>query len=272
MQKSVFCKKIDITCWIWTVIKMTVFNVIQRAINPPHHQILRIDREVMIDDIIMHETWCHLCTKTQEKDVVGIVTFDLIGLLPTNHIIAHITIAYRSFWGNVQCEKFINSQTTKNIWNFIVIKSNLQEIPNFGNCPGDFRLQTGDWEKRFKIRSLPDYSGELTALHFCLPVFTEIIVAKPEVNILFLEVTFYWAAHESNTQSRNTFGYVEKDKMADKTPRRLCVSHSPLQWWPIFAWRGQIISGHLRSSGEQTRKLIWNKHKIIAWSYWPYVY
>ena len=28
--------------------------------------------------------------KMREKDVVGIVTFDLIGLLPTNHIIALI--------------------------------------------------------------------------------------------------------------------------------------------------------------------------------------
>jgi len=28
------------------------------------------------------------------KDVVGIVTFDLVGLLPTNHIIACITMAY----------------------------------------------------------------------------------------------------------------------------------------------------------------------------------
>ena len=33
--------------------------------------------------------------KTHEKDV-GIVTFDLIGLLPTNHIIAYITMSYRS--------------------------------------------------------------------------------------------------------------------------------------------------------------------------------
>ena len=31
-----------------------------------------------------------------KKDVVGIVTFDLIGLLPTNHIIAYITKAYQS--------------------------------------------------------------------------------------------------------------------------------------------------------------------------------
>ena len=31
-----------------------------------------------------------------EKDVVGIATFDLIGLLPTNQIIAYITMAYWS--------------------------------------------------------------------------------------------------------------------------------------------------------------------------------
>ena len=34
--------------------------------------------------------------KMRKKDVVGIVTFDLIGLLATNHIIAYITMAYRS--------------------------------------------------------------------------------------------------------------------------------------------------------------------------------
>ena len=34
----------------------------------------------------------------RERDVVGIVyvTLDLIGLLPTNHIIAYITMTYRS--------------------------------------------------------------------------------------------------------------------------------------------------------------------------------
>ena len=36
--------------------------------------------------------------KLSKKDVVRIVTFDLTGLLPTNHIIAYmyITTAYRS--------------------------------------------------------------------------------------------------------------------------------------------------------------------------------
>ena len=32
--------------------------------------------------------------KKHEKDVVGIVLFDLIGLLPTNQIIAYNTMAY----------------------------------------------------------------------------------------------------------------------------------------------------------------------------------
>ena len=29
---------------------------------------------------------------------------------------------------------------------------------------------------------------------------------------------------------------------------------------------------YFRSSGEHTWKSIWNEHKIIAWSYWPYIY
>ena len=34
----------------------------------------------------------------------NIINFDLIGLLPTNHIIAYIiTMAYLSLWGNVRC-------------------------------------------------------------------------------------------------------------------------------------------------------------------------
>ena len=55
-----------------------------------------------------------------------------------------------------------------------------------------------------------------------------------------LEVTFFLAAHESNTQSRNTFGHVEKDK----TQEALCVPF-PLKWGPIFAGRGLVISGDL---------------------------
>ena len=52
------------------------------------------------------------------------------------------------------------------------------------------------------------------------------------------------------------------------TPRRLCVSDSPLNG-ADFCGKG---TGHFRSSGELTRKSIWNEHKIIAWSCWPHIY
>ena len=49
--------------------------VLSPGLSTPHliKIILRIDREVMIDDVMMHETRRHLCAKTREKDVVGIV-------------------------------------------------------------------------------------------------------------------------------------------------------------------------------------------------------
>ena len=52
---------------------------------------------------------------------------------------------------------------SSNIWNFIVRESSLQEMANLGDYPGDLRLQSGDREIRFKIWSLPDCPGELTA-------------------------------------------------------------------------------------------------------------
>ena len=55
----------------------------------------------------------------------------------------------------------------QNILNFIDRKLNLQETANFGNYLGDFRLLSGDREKRFKIGGLLDYPGELTALVLC---------------------------------------------------------------------------------------------------------
>ena len=41
--------------------------------------------------------------QTRKKDLVGIVTFDLIGILPTNCIIPYLTMAYQSLWGNLWC-------------------------------------------------------------------------------------------------------------------------------------------------------------------------
>ena len=52
----------------------------------------------------MHMSDDFICEKKKmhKKDVVGIVTFDLTGLLCTNSIIACITMAYRSLWGNAR--------------------------------------------------------------------------------------------------------------------------------------------------------------------------
>ena len=76
----------------------------------------------------------------------------------------------------------------------------------------------------------------------------------------------YWAACECNAQSRNESHLCQKRTIwwMHGAPRKLCVSH-PRFMGLILAWRG-------RSSGEQTWKLLWNEHKIIAWSYWPYIY
>ena len=75
---------------------LLIDTVDARAVNPPRLQILRIDGEGMITDIIMHRAHDFICKKRHKKDVVGIVTFDLIGLLPTNHINAYITMSYWS--------------------------------------------------------------------------------------------------------------------------------------------------------------------------------
>ena len=84
---------------MWTVWSLCVIKSRKksRAVNPPRLQILRIEGVGMIGDVIMHGTLRHLCKKkrTREKDVVGIVTFDLTGLNPINHIVAYITMAYR---------------------------------------------------------------------------------------------------------------------------------------------------------------------------------
>ena len=58
-------------------------QVYTRAVNPSCLQILRIDGKGMINDVIM--TMAHdinnFVKKTAQKDIVGIVTFDLINWL-----------------------------------------------------------------------------------------------------------------------------------------------------------------------------------------------
>ena len=51
----------------------------------------------------------------------------------------------------------------------------------------------------------------------------------------------------------------KKDRMADRTPRKFCVSHSPFTGTNFY---GEGM-GHFRSSGQQTWKWIWNDTKLL---------
>ena len=57
----------------------------------------------------------------------------------------------------------------------------------------------------------------------------------------------------------------KKDQRADGISRKLFMSLPPRA---DFCGEG---TRHFRSSGEQTWKSIWNEHKIMLWSYWPYI-
>ena len=101
-------------------VKEILINLLQGC-QPPRLQILRIDGEGMIDDVIMQGTLRHLWKKkTREKDVVGIVTFDRIGLLPTNHIIAWLYyngipefLRKRSMFGSSNNAKYLKFHLQK---------------------------------------------------------------------------------------------------------------------------------------------------------------
>ena len=60
----------------------------------------------------------------------------------------------------------------------------------------------------------------------------------------------------------------EMGKIVDGSSRRRCVFKSPFSG-ADFCWEG---TSHFSLSCEQIRKSTWNKHKIIAWSYWPLIY
>ena len=53
--------------------------------------------------------------KTLEKDVVGIVTVDQIGLLPTSHIVAYMTLLHTGVCGETVNANSRKTQTTQNI-------------------------------------------------------------------------------------------------------------------------------------------------------------
>ena len=73
----------------------------------------------------------------RKKDVVGIETFDLIGLLPTNHIIAY---KYNGILEFVRKRSMLTVKQLKKHKIFEISLSNLQEMANFGDYPGDIRF------------------------------------------------------------------------------------------------------------------------------------
>ena len=134
-----------------------------RAVNPQHLQILRVDKEGMIDDVLTHGTWCHLCKN--------------IPWLRSSRIFAVMQNAQRCCWHcNIWpitfllilklhtgvCEETLNVnikivQTMQNIWNFIVGKSSLQEIANFPPLFGRFHTliwRLGDTVKKLESPGL----------------------------------------------------------------------------------------------------------------------
>ena len=132
----------------------------------PCLQLLRIDKVLMIGDVITHVTQDQLCKtfgdlgsrlivtnlwwhKMHENNVVGVVTFHVIGLLPTNHIIIlqwHTGVYEETFDLNDKI-----AQTMQNIWNV---------------------------GKSTRVYWRNDYSGELKALGYCLWIVIVINLGK----------------------------------------------------------------------------------------------
>ena len=62
--------------------------------QPTTHDIINLYQKYLLTPIITN-------LGMHEKDVAGIVTFGLIGLLLPNHIITYITMAYQSLRGSI---------------------------------------------------------------------------------------------------------------------------------------------------------------------------
>ena len=79
--------------------------------------------------------------KTHEKDVVGIVTFDLTGLLTTNHIYIYC-LYYNSIPAFARKRTMLTIKLLKQrkIFEISLSDSRREEMANFGDYPGDFRL------------------------------------------------------------------------------------------------------------------------------------
>ena len=125
-----------------------------RAANPRHLQILRVYREGMIDDVI-----CAKKTPWIRSSRIFVVTQNAHKRCCWHCNIWPITLLLISKLHTGVCEEILNVnikiiiiQTTKNIWNFIVGKSSLQEMANFRQLSG--RFHTLIWRPGDMVQNL----------------------------------------------------------------------------------------------------------------------
>ena len=111
-----------------------------RAANPQHSQILRVDREGMIDDVIcakktlwIQSSRIFAVIQNARKRCCWHCNIWAITLLLISKL--HTGVCEETFNVNI---KIIIIQTTQNIWNFIVGKSSLQEMASFRRLSGRF--------------------------------------------------------------------------------------------------------------------------------------
>ena len=98
--------------------------------------------------------------KTCEKDVVA-QHYDLIGLLPNNHIVAYSIMHTGGYKETLYVNSIKIAQTTQNILNFIVGKSTLHDLAKFGDYQGGFHTLT--WRLGDTVQNLvsPGLSGRV---------------------------------------------------------------------------------------------------------------
>ena len=104
--------------------------------------------------------------KTREKDVVEIATFDLIGLLPTNHII--IIISYNGL------QEFMRKRCKRaEIFNIVRRSSQLKWGYKMANWRLSRRFHTLMWRPWDTVQNLksPRLYGRVDSTAVCLTVF-----------------------------------------------------------------------------------------------------
>ena len=118
-----------------------------RAVNPPYHQILRIDREGMIDDVIMHNKWWHLCQKCL------LISIDVYS---TNSSYL-ATLLLKLQWHTRIYEGTFHVNSSSNDTKYLKFYGRKVESTrnsNFGDYPGDIsdsNLETGRYGPNFEV-------------------------------------------------------------------------------------------------------------------------